>query len=169
MSGIQQLLLGANSGAAGGGAAAVPFELLKVALTLNSNVNDSSTFTQRSVFSTGTPLINEGGFSVSSSSITIPSTGIYLISGNFHFSSSVSRSNVGVRFHNQTTNTSLNDITASNYIRNASSHNMSSSHLTTIYEFSANDQIGTYFRLEGASGSVTLVANSSTVEILRLA
>jgi hypothetical protein len=57
--------------------------------------NSSSSYSKKSCFNT-TPTVNESGFSVTSSDITIPEKGYYFISWNIKFTSVGARPNVEV-------------------------------------------------------------------------
>lgn len=130
----------------------------------NNSVNNSTSFTERNAFNTS-PDINQGGFSVTASNITVPESGLYWCTFTIYFSSNSTRTNVGIRW--SINNVGQNEISASNYIRDNSGHNTSSTHLTTIYDLSANDQLSLEFRREASSGTVTLETEGS-VSIVKI-
>jgi len=136
----------------------------KTKLTNNSNVNDSTSWTSRGVFDT-TPLINEGGFSVSSASIDVPESGIYLCCFCCYFVTTSSRENVGVRW--SINGTLQGEISASNYMR-TSPQEEATTDLQTIYSLNANDSLDLRFAQLADTASVTLQGNPSFVSIVKL-
>jgi phage baseplate assembly protein gpV len=131
----------------------------------NSNVNDTTTPTVRSVFNT-TPDINSGGFSVNSTDITVPESGIYTVSFNCYFTSGSSRANVGVSV--DINGTQQGEYSASDYIRASSGHNEASTGLTALYSLSANDEISLRFFRHADGGTVTLEGPESSISVYKL-
>jgi hypothetical protein len=110
------------------------------------NFNTSASYTKMSCFDT-TPEINQTGFSVTSSSITVPETGYYQISWNIRLSGSGGRSNSEVALGiNDSVDDSL--FAAHSYVRNASGHNISSSNAAGVVYLSENDTVHIYSRRE---------------------
>lgn len=139
--------------------------VFKTFLTDNNDVNDNTTYTQRSVFNTS-PSINESGFSVSTSAITVPEAGVYMCYGNFYFTTGVSRSNVGVSFG--INGTKQDEESGSDYIRGDQGHEEASTALFTTYDLSANDTINLFFARLANSGTVTLSGDQSSVSLVRV-
>lgn len=133
-------------------------------ICISENVNFGS-FTKGSIFNTS-PDVNQGGFSVTSTDITVPEDGIYLCSFNFRISSSSARTNTFASWGINDTN--QGEYAASAYIRNASGHDNSSLHCTTIFELSADDELQVYFQREANNATTTLIGSSSTVSIIKI-
>ena len=137
----------------------------KTAMIDNSNVNDTTTSTVRDVFNTSTQF-NSGGFSVTQNQITVPAAGFYVLSFNCFFTSNSQRTNVGVSV--DVNGAEQLETSASDYIRNASGHDESSTHLTAIYSLSENDLISLRFFQLGGGGTVTLQGNNSSINLHKL-
>ena len=129
----------------------------KTFLTLNSTVNNSTTWTQINVFNT-TPEINDSGFTVASTGITVPVAGIYCCSVQAVFTANSARTNVGVSF--AINGTKQLEASLGNYIRAATGHNEASTSFTTLYNLSASDEIRLQFRQFAGNGTVTLTTES---------
>jgi len=128
----------------------------KVFMSANSGVNNNTAFTQFNVFNTTD--INIGSFTVASSGIQVPVAGVYVVMANMIYNSGSARTNPEFRF--TINNTGQTESSRSSYMRVASGHDESSSSLTTVYNLSANDEIGLEFRQIGASGTVNLETGS---------
>jgi len=133
-------------------------------MCIDEDVNFSS-FTEGTIFNTN-PDINQGGFGVTSTEITVPEDGIYMCSFNFRLSSAIARVNVfaswGINNSNQ------GEYAASGYIRNSSGHDNSSLHYTTLFNLTANDTLSVFFQRESADGTTTLDGNTSTVSVVKV-
>lgn len=134
----------------------------KTFLTNNSIVNDSASFTVRNVFNTN-PDINNSGFTVNSSTITVPSGGLYECMVNCYFTSSVARSNVGVSF--EIDGVTQDEVSASNYIRSGSGHNEASTHLCSLFTLSSGSTVKLAFAYLGSTGTVTLEGSNSSISL----
>lgn len=139
-------------------------EHTRASLFADSTINNSTTFTQKNVFPNTAGLsFNTGSYTSSTSGITVPANGYYLVFTSIRQDSNTLRSSVQVAF---TINGTVQlEIGSSGYIRNASGHNESSVHLSTIYNLIAGDEIGLAFRRdpdgqEGNTGTVNLVGTS---------
>ena len=137
----------------------------KSSLVDNSSVNTSA-WTQQSVFDT-TPTINNTGYTVTSSAITIPESGVYLCTFSCYFTSTVERANIGVGFG--INGIRENEISGSNYIRALDGHNEATTSLTTIFELSIGDEINLFFIGLALTGTVNLIGSASYITINKIA
>ena len=126
-----------------------------------SNFNGNSSLALRNNFSTSTDY-NVGGFTVATTGITVPSDGYYDCYVNLYMTSTIQRSNIGLRFY---INTTVQDpISASNYIRAASGHNEASTNLRMILYMTAGQQFRIGTQILAVSGTVTITgANSNWI------
>ena len=139
-------------------------------LTANSNPNDASSFTHRTVFNT-TAIINEGGFTHDGNYIYVPFNGTYIVQANVAFNSGLARDVPGFRFsHNKTGSyTGQVENSLSSYMRMASNHNEASTELVTAYQLNAGNGIRMEFRRFGNSGTnTTIMPSYSYISIWRL-
>ena len=139
-------------------------------LTANSNPNDSSSFTHRTVFNTNAS-INVGGFSHDGNYIYVPTNGVYIVQANVAYNNAAPRDVPGFRFSHNKTGSYSGQIenSLSSYIRAASSHNEASTEMVTAYQLNAGNGIRMEFRRFGNSGtSTTIIASYSYISIWRL-
>lgn len=131
----------------------------KAFMLANNSINNNTDYTQFNVFPvTGGLSVNVGGFISTSAGIEVPSSGVYIVSANMVYSSTVARANPEYRL-------TINSVgqpesSCSAYIRNSNGHNESTSSLTTIYTLVAGDSIGLQFRQQASSGTVNLETGS---------
>jgi len=103
---------------------------------------NNASWTQEPVFDT-TPLINIGGFGVTSSAVTVPEAGYYFVSYNIYFTSSGQRVNPGVAVG--VNNVRGEEIrSAHSYIRVISAHDESTANASGILFLNANDTLHIY-------------------------
>jgi len=114
-----------------------------------------------------TPLFSNGTWSATSSHIVVPATGLYMVQVNFYTTSSLVRSNVGLKF--AVNDVQQSEIAAHNYIRSSNGHNESSINMSTTLSLSASDQVSIYTAQLAAAGTVSLQGTSSTIAITQLA
>ena len=121
------------------------------------------------------PSYTKGGFSFTSTLVTVPVTGLYQVVFNGRLECSNGfRSNVRFMFRKVTSNTSYTtyqaDQALNNYIRVATGHNESSANLTAIFEVEAGNKFGLVTLREADSvGTVTLNRSQSSITILKVA
>ncbi|ADQ91795.1 hypothetical protein BpV1_168 [Bathycoccus sp. RCC1105 virus BpV1] len=134
--------------------------LYKAYLKTGINVNASTSWTAYDIFGSGySEEINQGSFTLANSNLVAPETGYYRLSFNIYLYSTGSRTNVGVK--PTVEGTDLNEISASNYIRNSSSHNEASTAMSTIVYLSGNKEVNLKFaRLTDITTSVTIQSGS---------
>jgi hypothetical protein len=142
-------------------------------LTANSNPNDASTFSLRTVFNT-VPLINQGGFSSDGNYINVPEAGLYIVSANVAFNNASARDVPGFRFGvslTGATNAYSGQVenSLSSYIRVASNHNEASTELVTAYQLNVGSGIRMEFRRFGNTGTnTTIIPSYSYITVWRL-
>ena len=130
------------------------------------NLNSSTIYAELSWINT-TPQFSNGTWSATSEHVVVPNNGIYLVQVNFYITSSVQRSNIGLKF--AVNDTQQTEIAANNYIRNQNGHTESSINMATTLSLSANDQVSIYIARLANSGTVSLQGTSSTLAITQLA
>lgn len=130
------------------------------------DLNSSTSYGEVSWINT-TPQFSNGTWSATSSHVVVPNNGIYLVQVNFYITSTVQRSNIGLKF--AVNDTGQTEIAANNYIRNQSGHAESSINMATTLSLSASDQVSIYTARLAASNTVLLQGTSSTLAITQLA
>jgi hypothetical protein len=155
---------GTNWVAAGGGGGISNYA--KYTGTGTPNVNGSATYTEISWINT-TPQFSSGTWSATGTAITVPNTGLYLVQVNWYLTSSVTRSNIGIKF--AVNDAQEDEIAAHNYIRSTSNHNESSVNMSTTLSLTASDAISIYAAQLATAGTVSLQGTSSTIAITQLA
>lgn len=158
---------------AGGGGGITP-EIAKTYLFASSINNATTTYEQESIFPSNfnQPAdVNVGGFTTISSGISVPSTGVYLVSATLNYTSIIQRANPEFRFSINSTGQSESSL--SSYIRALDGHNEVTSSLVTLYSLTAGDRIGIQIRAAAATGTVQLLGplsdESSHITIYRVA
>jgi len=157
-----QFLMADGTTSTGGGGIS---NYVKYVGTGTPNLNASTSYSELSWINT-TPQFSNGTWSATSSHVVVPNNGIYLVQVNFYITTSVQRSNIGLKF--AVNNTQQTEISANNYIRSASGHNESSINMATTLSLSASDQISIYIARLSNSGTVSLQGTSSTLAITQL-
>mgnify|MGYP000368534440 CR=1 FL=1 len=135
-------------------------------LTANSNPNDASSFTHRTVFNT-TASINTGGFTHDGNYIYVPENGLYIVQANVAYNNAAARDVPGFRFAINGAGQVENSL--SSYIRVGSGHNEASTELVTAYQLNGGNSIRMEFRRFGNSGTnTTIIASYSYISVWRL-
>ena len=119
-----------------------------------------------------TPVVESGGFTINApnafgESVTVPSTGIYLVTSTVYMTSTVQRASVIMRY--AIDGAAQGETAAMGYIRSTTGHNESSVILTTTYQLVAGQTIGPMFARSANSGTVNLIGNRSSFSITRIA
>lgn len=141
--------------------------LFKTFMTNNNNVNGSSGFSRRSVFNT-VPVINNEGFSVSSTYITVPEAGVYLVGVSCFYDTNSNASRDAPAFSVEINNSRQGEIASSAYMRD-NEHDKASSNLNCLYQLSSGDQISLTFRRDGSgSNTVTLQGSNSSIYLYKI-
>lgn len=127
---------------------------------------NQASYTKISCFDTS-PSVNVGGFSVSSSAVTVPETGHYVVSWNIGLTAAGARPNVEVSL-------GINDVqnhvlyAAHSYIRNDSGHNDVSSNASGVVYLTASDTVHIYARREAANVTTNSVAGVGSFNIHKI-
>ena len=151
-------------GAGGSGPLTTP--VCKVRGIENTLVNNTETFTVRAVYN-ATPVINVGGFTVSTSAIEVPSTGKYICAADIFLQGNIQRANVGMSW--AVNNTRQTGTAAGAYIRGTSGHDESSLHLTEVLDLVAGDEVQLMFARLARSGNDDINTRvESSVSIIKL-
>lgn len=104
---------------------------------------------------------------LSDKEIQVTEAGLWQISVNLSFTSTVARANPRVRFWINGVEQMLS--AQSSYIRAASGHNSSSSSMTAVFSLNANDIIEVKTSVAGAAGTVNLNPDESVLVVNKLA
>jgi len=125
-----------------------------------SDFSGNAALAIRNNFSTAS--YNTGSFTVATTGITVPSAGYYDCYVNLYMTTTVQRSNIGLRFYINTT--AQAPISASDYIRSASDHNEASTNLRMILYMTAGQQFRIGTEQLALAGTVTITgANSNWI------
>ena len=163
----------AQAGAGGAASVYSSSAYFMTRLTANSNPNDASSFTHRTVFNTS-PVINEGGFSHDGNYINVPEAGLYIVSANVAYNNASARDVAGFRFGVSLTGATNSysgqvENSLSSYVRVASGHNEASTELVTAYQLNEGSGIRMEFRRFGNTGTnTTIIPSYSYITIWRL-
>jgi hypothetical protein len=141
----------------------------KVGFVASADVNSGAleVFTNYNTLAT-TPTFESGTFTYAADGVTVSETGLYQITFNTYFRSTVQRGSPAARLSvNGVANT---EIVSTGYIRSQNGHNESSLSLTTLLQLSANDKVNVLFARAGQSGVVNLEASpDSAFMIMKVA
>jgi hypothetical protein len=145
--------------------------VLKLNCIDNSNINDTDVWTNRSIIDDSAAVINLGGFTFNSSTITIPEDGVYQCIFNFFIvapDTTLYRMNPGARW---TINGVLqNEIAASSYIRSEDGHDEASLHLSSVFELSTGNSLKVYWaKLAADNADVYVAGANSNIQIIKIA
>lgn len=144
--------------------------ILKLNCVDNSNINDTDVWTNRSIIDDSAAVINLGGFTFNTSTITIPEDGIYQCIFNFFIvapDTTEYRMNPGARW--VINGTLQNEIAASSYIRSENGHDEASLHLSSVFELVEGDSLRVYWaKLAGDDIDVYLAGVNSNIQIIKI-
>lgn len=117
------------------------------------------------------PDFNEGGFTLAGSVLTVPKTGIYLVTSTVYMrlpgGANVQRASVGMKF--AIDGTPQDEIAAMGYIRDTGGHEESSIILTTTYSLAAGQELTVLFARLATAGTVNLQGPNSSLSVVRIA
>ena len=137
----------------------------KTYMTNDSTVNDSTSFVQKSVFDSASSIID--GVTIDSNYITVQEDGIYVCYFNCYFFNNTDlRTNVGVSW--EINGTLQDEVSASNYIRQASDHDEATTSMMTLYNLTSGDELGLRFAEVGYAGSVELIGSNSVAYVRKI-
>jgi len=141
--------------------------------TTQSNQNDTTTFTKRSLFNltNGAVLrINNGGavsLADTDSYLTINYSGYYRITGNILYQAFVDR--VAIAVQPAINDVPTGEIFINDYIRNYALNTRSGTSFSTIYYFNKDDSLSFLFAKYGADdGGATMVGDASFIILEKL-
>ena len=127
-----------------------------------ANINTSSAG-KVSWLQTNTEIFENGGFTNTATDVTVPYAGIYQVIFNGYLESpSTARTNVRFRYRINGTD-SNEDLSLNNYIRRDSGHNESSVNFIAYLNLSAGDTVAVSSQAVGASGTVTMLKDHSSL------
>lgn len=129
--------------------------------------NSSTSYYRVSAFNT-TPLINDSGFTISSSGVTVPSDGLYFVSFNVQLTSLGQR--VGPTVAIGVNNSVDDSIVASHtYIRSASGHDTSSANGSGLLDLSSGDVVEIFSKRDtDVTNATNSTAGVGSFNILRV-
>ena len=140
-----------------------PFSFCQVRNTdTSTNINQA---TAANIPFGGTNDATDSDYTLASDSITVNFDGVVSVQAHISQSGSVARSNVGIWITNN--NTKVSGVGQSGYIRAASGHNESSSHVSATFAVSDGDVIRVQGKQRAASGTVNQIAGESQVTVER--
>lgn len=150
----------------------------------NPNINGSTAYSNVTWFdptpefsaSPSTAWVTDQGASPApgdvATQVTIPLGGLYQISLDWYFTSTVIRANPGIRLaiDRQDGNGFVlePETTAAGYIRNNGGHNESSGTISAIYQLNAGDRVEVQSAQLAQAGTVSLQGAQSTLSFVRL-
>jgi len=137
----------------------------KVGFVASSTVNNGAleVFTNYNTLAT-TPIFESGAFTYAADGVTVNVSGLYQVTFNTYFRSTVQRATPAARLSvNGVANT---EIVSTGYIRSTAGHNESSLNMTTILQLNANDKVNVLFARAGNAGTVNLQASPESAFML---
>ena len=116
-----------------------------------------------------TPAFSSGTWSNNGTRITVPTTGVYLVTTNWYLIGSGTRPTIRIRL--AVNGTGISEFCRNTYIRNVSGHTNSSANMQTLLSLTANDTISVLSIADaGANTPVsTLDKSDSSISVVRLA
>ena len=116
-----------------------------------------------------TPAFSNGTWSNNGTRITIPTTGVYLITTNWYLVGSGRRPAIRIRL--SVNGTGINEFCRHTYMRIAESHNNSSANMQTLLSLTANDTLAVMSVEDAGDGgpAANLVKTESSISVVRLA
>ena len=159
----------AGGGSSSAGGYFLSTHMYKTALTANSNPNDTSGFSLRTVFNTspGLNIADTGNWQNDGTFITIPANGLYIVTTSIAYNNASARDSPRHRY--RINSTGQFEESRSAYIRVGSSHNQASTELVSAYQLTQGNTLSLEFGQAGNSGqSTTIIASYSYISIWRL-
>ena len=140
-----------------------------------ANINTASATLMDWMRTDNIPIFQKGGFSYTSTLVTVPADGLYQITFNGRLECSTGfRSNVRFTFRKINPPSGFTDYTTdqslNNYIRVGTGHNESSANFSAFLELEAGDEIGVVTLREADTvGTVTLNRQQSSITFIKVA
>jgi polyhydroxyalkanoate synthesis regulator phasin len=140
-------------------------ELFKCGIVDHISVNGA--FDDIAVFDTSDELLNVGTFTYTSSAITIPTTGVYMVSWSIYVDGSVIRGNpfFGLRVNGADNDTI---VTAHSYLRDEAGHNEVTSNGNGLISLTASDTVGLRTLALAATGTLRTNGNYGSFSLYRV-
>lgn len=116
-----------------------------------------------------TPAFSNGTWSNNGTRITVPTTGVYLVTTNWYLSGTGRRPTIRIRL--AVNGTGISEFCRHTYIRASESHNNSSANMQTLLSLTANDTISVLSFGDAGDSTpvVNLVKTESSISVVRLA
>ncbi len=134
------------------GSSSSTFPCLKIRTIVYTDIGDmGNSWAQRNVFNTS-PLINQGGWSYNSGTITIPESGKYFVSSNIIHKDATQASTSQDNYRNtiwhrwEINGVAQAEESRSSYNRDYANHDRASTGISTMYSLSQGDQLKMQFR-----------------------
>jgi hypothetical protein len=137
----------------------------KVGFSASSAVNSGGleVFTNYNTLLT-TPTFESGTFTYAVDGVTVSVGGLYQITLNTYFRSTVQRGTPAARL--SVNGVANSEIVSTGYIRATANHNESSLNMTTLLQLNANDKVNVLFARAGNAGVVNLQASPESAFML---
>ena len=116
-----------------------------------------------------TPAFSSGTWSNNGTRITVPTTGIYLVTTNWYLSGTGRRPTIRIRL--AVNGTGISEFCRNTYMRIGAGHNNSSANMQTLLSLTANDTISVMSFGDAGDSTpvVTLAKGQSSISVVRLA
>ena len=116
-----------------------------------------------------TPAFSSGTWSNNGTRITVPTTGVYLVTTNWYLIGSGTRPTIRIRL--AVNGTGISEFCRNTYIRNTANHTNSSANMQTLLSLTANDNISVMSFGDAGDSTpvVTLFKAQSSISVVRLA
>ena len=117
-----------------------------------------------------TPAFSNGTWSNNGTRITVPTTGVYLITTNWYLAGTGRRPTIRIRL--AVNGTGISEFCRHTYIRRTANHNNSSANMQTLLSLTANDTISVRSIDDAGDNTgvgMDLVKTDSSISVVRLA
>lgn len=117
-----------------------------------------------------TPAFSSGTWSNNGTRITVPTTGVYLVTTNWYLSGTGRRPTIRIRL--AVNGTGISEFCRHTYIRRTANHNNSSANMQTLLSLTANDTISVRSIDDAGDNTgvgMDLVKTDSSISVVRLA
>ena len=116
-----------------------------------------------------TPAFSSGTWSNNGTRITVPTTGVYLVTTNWYLSGTGRRPTIRIRL--AVNGTGISEFCRNTYMRIGAGHNNSSANMQTLLSLTANDTISVLTIGDAGDNTPvsTLDKSASSISVVRLA
>jgi len=117
-----------------------------------------------------TPVFSNGTWTVSSTSITVPNTGVYLVNVNIQVSTPDGNGRYSPEVEITVNGTKVGYRAGHSYMRGSQGHQESSSNQSTILNLSASNTVGIEWRptCTGRGNTINMDETSSFIEVIQI-